>query len=457
MGSSLVQKAREFAIRAHGNQKYGKDPYKVHLEQVVEVMNRFQYGGDPELVACAWLHDVVEDTEVSLEQVEALFGARVKDIVCRLTDEPGSTRRDRKLKTYPKVKGHRDATIIKLCDRIANIEASFYLLEKFMMYRSEYPEFRENLYVSGMAEGLWSYLEYLYVKALREGDEKPKGFVQPLVSELQKSYKALEKKNLEEAKLYLAKASPQNFEERMWAGYLKGLVYFFEKQNEHGYKECEQVYKEILKSDDKLSPSAFRLLAACLKKMGWYHRLQKSPEKAYAMHSIQAQYLEKYGSFVELHDVQISLDVDAYQMADYRLSEAHLRKSLECAERIESYDLQTKSLAVSCNNLAGTLVILKKFEEAESYVLKSLEFWQTYEKEHSPEVAPEFRVVWALFAIGDIYESWAKHIKEQSYDFSHKATKTREYYQRALDLGKKQNLPEGDFETISRRLSNFSL
>lgn len=172
MTETLVQKARAFALRAHKDQKYAKQPYRVHLEQVVSVMERFRYT-EPELIASAWLHDVIEDTPASLEDIGTLFGPRVQEIVSRLTDEPGATRKERKLKTYPKVKGHKDATIVKLSDRIANMEASFILLEKFGMYRNEYPEFRHHLYVPNMAECLWSHLEHLYFKALRETFEVP--------------------------------------------------------------------------------------------------------------------------------------------------------------------------------------------------------------------------------------------------------------------------------------------
>ena len=152
---------REFAIRAHGKQKYGNHPYSVHLDHVQKILNQSAYASEQTLSTAAWLHDVVEDTEVSISEIALNFGPEVADIVLRVTDEPGSSRKERKLKTYPKIKGHREATIVKLCDRIANVEASLGVSQKLHMYQSEYVEFRANLFVPELANDLWLQLDSL--------------------------------------------------------------------------------------------------------------------------------------------------------------------------------------------------------------------------------------------------------------------------------------------------------
>ena len=58
-----LQKAKEFAVKAHGQQMYGDKPYVVHLEHVHEVMKQHRHNSSAILVQMAgWLHDVLEDT-----------------------------------------------------------------------------------------------------------------------------------------------------------------------------------------------------------------------------------------------------------------------------------------------------------------------------------------------------------------------------------------------------------
>jgi (p)ppGpp synthase/HD superfamily hydrolase len=82
-------KARKFALKHHGEQKYGEHPYIVHLDAVANLVQ--QYG--EAAVVIAYLHDVVEDTNVSIREIEKEFGALVADCVAVLTDEPGEDRK----------------------------------------------------------------------------------------------------------------------------------------------------------------------------------------------------------------------------------------------------------------------------------------------------------------------------------------------------------------------------
>ncbi|MCI5166209.1 MAG: bifunctional (p)ppGpp synthetase/guanosine-3',5'-bis(diphosphate) 3'-pyrophosphohydrolase, partial [Candidatus Electrothrix sp. GM3_4] len=71
----LISKARRFALKHHGEQKYGEHPYVVHLDAVAELVQ--QYG---ELaVVIAYLHDVVEDTNITLPDIEKEFGKLIAD------------------------------------------------------------------------------------------------------------------------------------------------------------------------------------------------------------------------------------------------------------------------------------------------------------------------------------------------------------------------------------------
>jgi len=84
----LVDKARQFATQAHGRidqmRKYTGQPYDVHLRAVAEIVATVT--DDDETLATAWLHDVVEDTPATFEELESEFGANVARLVAEVTD-----------------------------------------------------------------------------------------------------------------------------------------------------------------------------------------------------------------------------------------------------------------------------------------------------------------------------------------------------------------------------------
>ncbi|MEV0774036.1 HD domain-containing protein [Nocardia salmonicida] len=134
--------AREFAIAAHGDQRYGEHPYVTHLAAVRGVLDDFGYGG--ELGLAAWLHDVVEDTSITAEDVESRFGREVLDLVWAVTGI-GPDRRARNQNAYNKIAAHPRAVILKLADRTANAEASPLASSWMGMYRTEHPTFKAHL------------------------------------------------------------------------------------------------------------------------------------------------------------------------------------------------------------------------------------------------------------------------------------------------------------------------
>lgn len=160
MNQLKISAAEAMAVAAHGEQKYGDQPYGKHLAHVVEVLLRFGIR-DEDMVAAAWLHDSVEDTEMSLLQIEATFGKRTKDLVHRVTNEEGKNRKERHIKTYPKIAESDDAITLKLADRIANTESSIDDKDKLKMYQKEYKSFRNYLYKQGMHDAMWRHLDFL--------------------------------------------------------------------------------------------------------------------------------------------------------------------------------------------------------------------------------------------------------------------------------------------------------
>ncbi len=84
----LVQRAAEFADKAHASidqrRKYSGVPYIVHPKAVADMVAAI--GASSEVIAAAWLHDVVEDTPVTLLQIRQEFGDEVAGLVDDLTD-----------------------------------------------------------------------------------------------------------------------------------------------------------------------------------------------------------------------------------------------------------------------------------------------------------------------------------------------------------------------------------
>lgn len=144
----FVDRARRFAQNAHAGTLYSGQDFVVHLDAVHQ--NLTSVSRDRYLRVGAYLHDVVEDTDKTIEDVLEHFGARVAEIVAVCTDEPGPNRKTRKALTYARVRESLDygALLVKLCDRLGNAEKS--LIDgpssMFKMYRLEHPAFKESVY-----------------------------------------------------------------------------------------------------------------------------------------------------------------------------------------------------------------------------------------------------------------------------------------------------------------------
>lgn len=183
----LVERARAFALQAHGEQPYGSRPYHVHLDAVAELVR--DHG--EEARALAYLHDVVEDTAVQIDAIEDAFGRRIADCVAILSDEPGGTRQERKRNSYERMaraSGDLElALIVKAADRLANMRACVAdgndeLLD---VYKEEHARFREAARREGLCPNLWFEMDEICASAQHGGynyrfydsREKPPGYL----------------------------------------------------------------------------------------------------------------------------------------------------------------------------------------------------------------------------------------------------------------------------------------
>ena len=87
MNLDLVDLAEQFAIAAHVGQArpYTGEPYIAHPARVVGILLQYVPDAGKDLVAAAWLHDVVEDTPTRLQDIQAAFGGTVAFLVDELT------------------------------------------------------------------------------------------------------------------------------------------------------------------------------------------------------------------------------------------------------------------------------------------------------------------------------------------------------------------------------------
>lgn len=162
---TLTKEAAYLAISAHGNQTYDGYPYYYHLEDVVDILREFGFTEDKYVIS-GYLHDILEDTSISYNDIKNKFGVDVAEIVYAVTDELGRNRKERKERTYPKIAKNKDAIIIKLADRIANMRNSLKKGHRMNeMYREEYTAFRSALhdvYLDDIElDDLWSTLDDL--------------------------------------------------------------------------------------------------------------------------------------------------------------------------------------------------------------------------------------------------------------------------------------------------------
>jgi hypothetical protein len=124
--ADLVKRAREFAVHAHTRinhrRKYHNLPYAAHLENVAALVASAT--DDPETLAAAWLHDVVEDTPATIEDVEKTFGRTVASLVESLTDvsrpREGNRAARKEIDRQHLAKAGRQAKTVKLADLIDN-------------------------------------------------------------------------------------------------------------------------------------------------------------------------------------------------------------------------------------------------------------------------------------------------------------------------------------------------
>ena len=125
--ADAVASAVEFAVRYHGDQTRPTGaPYAEHLLEALEVLVRGAGVTDPGILQAAVLHDVVEDTPCTIDEVRRAFGGRVAELVAWVTKpdpEEGADRAAVKAAYLGRLQdAPDDAVLVKLADRASNVQ-----------------------------------------------------------------------------------------------------------------------------------------------------------------------------------------------------------------------------------------------------------------------------------------------------------------------------------------------
>jgi len=153
--SELISKARAYATLKHfeTNHKYDGQPYDVHLMMVYEFACKYIHllpdnGTVSDVLAAAWVHDVIEDTRQTYNDVKNVLGERVADLAYALTNEKGKNRKERANdKYYEGIRNTPFATYLKICDRMANVTYSKQHKSNMLNgYRKEHDDFKKQLW-----------------------------------------------------------------------------------------------------------------------------------------------------------------------------------------------------------------------------------------------------------------------------------------------------------------------
>ena len=118
----MKERAKRFAEEAHEGQfrKVGNIPYVTHPIRVAALLDKF--GASEELVCAAYLHDVVEDTPIEIEEIEKEFGKRVTELVQSHTEDKSKTWKERKQHTIDILKtAESEVKQLIVADRFDNL------------------------------------------------------------------------------------------------------------------------------------------------------------------------------------------------------------------------------------------------------------------------------------------------------------------------------------------------
>ena len=122
-----VVKAADFAANKHKDQRRKNKSATPYINHPIGVANILTSEGkitDPIVIQAALLHDTVEDTDTTIEEIGDVFGDKIKQIVAEVTDDknlPKQTRKQIQIDTAHKKSP--EAKLVKLADKLHNLRS----------------------------------------------------------------------------------------------------------------------------------------------------------------------------------------------------------------------------------------------------------------------------------------------------------------------------------------------
>ncbi|MEZ5841053.1 MAG: HD domain-containing protein [Hyphomicrobiales bacterium] len=180
----IVMRALRFAADAHtDHRRKGEraEPYVNHLVEVAGLVAEATDGKDPNLIAAALLHDVIEDTDHVEADIEAAFGADITALVVAVTDDvslPKSERKELQIARAPHLSPR--AKMLKIADKTSNLRAilasppagwDFYRRQAYYNWASA---------VVGHCRGISPSLEAAFDAAFEAGTRHRYGLADPI-------------------------------------------------------------------------------------------------------------------------------------------------------------------------------------------------------------------------------------------------------------------------------------
>ena len=157
----LYEEAEGVATLAHQYQSYDIHPYTKHLKDVVRILKENGFVND--YILAGWLHDTIEDCNISYNKIKLSFGLNVAEMVYAVTDPKARNRKEKKAMVYNDIRAYPKSIIIKIADRIANMLNSIEQgnRDKLKMYINESEDFKNQLYSHTPEDGmiLWTVLD----------------------------------------------------------------------------------------------------------------------------------------------------------------------------------------------------------------------------------------------------------------------------------------------------------
>ncbi|PZO87448.1 MAG: bifunctional (p)ppGpp synthetase/guanosine-3',5'-bis(diphosphate) 3'-pyrophosphohydrolase [Micavibrio aeruginosavorus] len=173
----MIEKAKTLAAKKHAHltlYNAAHSPAILHIGEVAGWVE--QHGGSEDMIAAAWLHDIVEDTDVTITQVEEIFGPGIALLVDGLTDPPHFAPlplEQRKPMQAERLKGKgEEVKLIKICDQLSNVRRILNDPPTDWNFQTQFQYIKGARAVADICRGVNADLDRLFDEAYEQAIQK---------------------------------------------------------------------------------------------------------------------------------------------------------------------------------------------------------------------------------------------------------------------------------------------